>query len=352
MNKTVAGLLLTACACNRESPTSTPVQAASEPERVMTAASAPLHYRIVDDEIVFSDEATDEDMAVLDAHPHLKGLSFARGPGVRPPVRLTAKGLVHLGAVKQLERLQLDDVSFTDDALAPVASLTDLRELWLDLNERLTDRVLVHVAPLENLRVLRFHKADITDAGLLHIQRLTKLEDLQLGHSRVTDQGLAVIARFAELRTLDLQHTAVTDRGMEQLRGLKQLRWLCLNGTAVSGQVLASIEGLTELESFFAERTAIDDASLARLAGLTKLDALDLSGTKVTDAGMVHLARLPGLQRLKLDDCAIGDRGLRALAEIGSLKSLSLRGGTPSRAVYDSVRAARPDLEITGVSPP
>ncbi|PCC72996.1 hypothetical protein SAMN02745121_06542 [Nannocystis exedens] len=347
---TAAGILmLCALACGGAGPVQeggpAPGPATSE---VTMAAPAPGHYRLAGDEIIFSDEATDEDMAVLDAHPHLKRIAFSRGPNARPPIRITQRGLAHLASVKHLERLHLADVPVPDDALAPVAGLADLRELWLDFNPHLTDRVLAYVAPLEGLRVLRFHMAGITDAGLLLIARLTRLEDLQLGHARVTDAGLATIARFTELRTLDLQYTGVTDRGMLHLEALTKLRWLCVNGTAVSGAALASIEGLTDLEWLFAARTNVDDASLARLKDLSRLHDLDLSQTRVTDAGLTHLTRLKSLERLRLDDCAITDRGLQILAGLRSLKALSLRGTAVSRGAVDAVRAGRPDLSIEG----
>src|SRR5262245_14708304 len=95
----LGALLLSAAACGR-----------AAPNDAGAAVETVKRYRFDRDEIIFSDEATDEDMAVLDAHPELKGLAFSRGPNTRPPIRVTAKGLAHLASVKHLERLRLNDV--------------------------------------------------------------------------------------------------------------------------------------------------------------------------------------------------------------------------------------------------
>jgi len=97
-------------------------------------------YRLAGDDIVFEDTATDADLAILDTLPHLKTLAFSHGVNARPPIRVTAAGLAHLRRTPHLEKLLLDDVPLTDDALAPIATLTELRELWLDFNGQLTDQ--------------------------------------------------------------------------------------------------------------------------------------------------------------------------------------------------------------------
>lgn len=335
------------------------------------------HYRLDGDSLVFSDEATDEDLAVLDSLPHLKSIGFSRGPNVRPPIRVTAAGLAHLASVKELEKLKLSGVPLTDAGLAPVATLHGLRELWLDGNEQLTDAALKHVAGLTKLRVLRFFKTPLTDDGLLRIRNLLLLEDLQLGYAQITDATAATIMRFAELRTLDLQHTGITNAGLASLRGMTKLRWVAVRETAVSD--LAPLAGLAELEWLTADHTAVNDASLAHLARLARLHDVDLSSTKVTDAGLP--GRTPH-QRCGLEDgerrrrslvarperheghrrgpaepraalearpprsrcCAIGDEGLAVLASLKSLKGVSLANTRITRAAYDATHKAHPDL--------
>jgi hypothetical protein len=95
-------------------------------------------------QIVFYPGATDADMAILDAHPEIREVCFAKGLNSIGTARVTAAGLAHLERLTNLENLFLGSMTLplTDDALAPFAGLTNLRKLTLSSNDRLTDRTL------------------------------------------------------------------------------------------------------------------------------------------------------------------------------------------------------------------
>jgi hypothetical protein len=180
------------------------------PASAKRVAISSARYRVEHDAIVFSDDATDEDMAVLDTLPHLKSIGFSRGVNKRPPIRVTSAGLAHLRSVPELEVLQLLAVPVTDAGLANIETLHNLRELRLDNSDGLTDAALAYVGSLTNLRAQYFFQAPLTDAGIARIKDLRQLESLTLGYAKISDRSLvAVISHFAKLQALDLQHTAI-----------------------------------------------------------------------------------------------------------------------------------------------
>ncbi len=92
------------------------------------------HFWIADRGIFFTDDATDEDLAVLDTLPDFEHVAFSKSPGAPRPKRVTATGFAHLKGLSKLRELLLVEVGITDEGVAAVESLTNLRELWLDGN--------------------------------------------------------------------------------------------------------------------------------------------------------------------------------------------------------------------------
>jgi hypothetical protein len=319
----------------------------------------PAHYAVRGNSIFFADNATDKDLAILDAHPELKAIDLGGsgswdGPDPRRfPIAITDVGFAHVAKCGNLETLRLGFVrpcQVTDDGLRAIeglarlrvvqlgvtpfgsaglshlAGLTNLEELWLDCNAGYDDAALVPVANLKKLRVLRFYTAPVTDAGLAKIRGLTQLEELQLGKSEVSDAGLRIIGGFTKLKTLDLQHTQITDLGLAHLKPLARLQWLCLDGTAVSSRGLATLADMTDMRWLFLENTAVDDAGLEHLQKMSALKNLYLSETRVTDAGIRSLTGLKHLAALKLDQLSLTDDAVDLLLKIRSLETLQING--------------------------
>jgi len=106
--------------------------------------------------------------------------------------KATDTTLAHLKGLHSLQRLQMSCiVKVTDEGLANLAGLSELRSLYLGFSE-ITDRGLVHLKRLQNLEKLAFStiKANITDAGLEHLKGLNRLRELRLGAARVTEAGV------------------------------------------------------------------------------------------------------------------------------------------------------------------
>ena len=92
------------------------------------------HARIV--ELVKS-KATDDDLKLLSDLPCLESLDITGG-------KITVAGLVHLKQLPGLQRLYINDLPISGDALANVAELTKLDVLSLR-NTKVGDEGMVHL---------------------------------------------------------------------------------------------------------------------------------------------------------------------------------------------------------------
>jgi len=154
---------------------------------------------------------------------------------------LKTAGIKHLLALNEtLQRVNLDRVYVTDDALEALASLPQLRKLELNQTP-VTDAGLAHLAQATQLRELSLKGTKITDAGLKHLAALKHLRLLSLTWTGVTDEGLKHLAESNELHTLILDDTAVTDAGIAHLTGLKKLAFVHVTGTQVTPEGVAKL---------------------------------------------------------------------------------------------------------------
>lgn len=126
-----------------------------------------------------------------------------------------------------------DGTRATDDDLAALQGLTELRELWL-IDTRVTDTGLAHLHKFPHLQELWLDGTEVTDTGLVQLQEIPQLRYLNLEHTKVSDSGLRHLANCTELNTLVLTFTEVTDAGLVHLRGVKHLRSLWVEATKVT----------------------------------------------------------------------------------------------------------------------
>jgi hypothetical protein len=145
------------------------------------------HYVVRDDTIIFTSEATDSDLVILDSHPELRTIDLGgSGPWCGPdprgfPIKITNVGFAHIVNCKNLETLRFgftqphqvtDDglksleglkklrviqfgvTPFTSAGLSHLAGLINLEELWLDFNPQYDDDAMIPIAKLQKLQVL------------------------------------------------------------------------------------------------------------------------------------------------------------------------------------------------------
>ena len=237
-----------------------------------------LRYAV--DSVKFPPTATDSDLLLLEAMPHLQYLELS---GCR---RITDAGLAHVACLKQLQWLLLNETQVTDADLLLLEAMPHLQYLELANCRRITDAGLAHVVCLPQLQWLTLSETQVTDAGLAQIGRMQELVGLFLSGDRISDMGLIHVGGLRQLHTLAIDNTPITDAGLVYLQPLRRIRTLNLTGTRVGDAGLISLEAL-DLDTLHLANTRLTDAGLARLRGFQSLTWLDVGSTQVTKAGRV-----------------------------------------------------------------
>lgn len=118
----------------------------------------------------------------------------------------------------KLRTLCLTSTHITDNGLRFVSGLSQLHELTLTGNLRITDAGLKHLRKLKALSLLDLSSTNITDNGLADLAVLPSLQVLILVGTDISDAGLKYVDQMKTLQNLLLHHTKVTDSGVEKLK--------------------------------------------------------------------------------------------------------------------------------------
>ena len=157
----------------------------------------------------------------------------------------TNESLAHLRKLGEVASLRLVKTSISDEGLEQLKEL-NLRHLEYTRARgpgRLTDQGLAHVGALTQLESLELPDSDVSDAGVKHLEGLTNLRSLVLWRTRITDAGLEHFKGLTKLENLDIYEAAITDAGLEHLRSLKNLRTLELKRTDVTEEGVKKLRG-------------------------------------------------------------------------------------------------------------
>jgi hypothetical protein len=167
---------------------------------------------------------------------HLRSLSL-RGYGIKDAQLET------IACITSLDRLHLNHTSVTDEGLAQLPRLHNLKELRLELCSReVTDECLKAIGALPQLKTLRLEAHHVTGTGFKHFKDKSRLRKVDLMKSSIHDDGLRELAEFPELEEIILTcDGGVTDKGILHLRPLKHLRLLGASDTRLT------IDGADEL---------------------------------------------------------------------------------------------------------
>jgi internalin A len=319
-----------------------------------------------------NDNVSDKGLASLKGLTSLKELALYEASDV------TRTGVANLAALKGLERLTLFAVTTEVDglkaltglpalrhlnlrfsfstnnthlALAVIGEMKNLRSLDISGGYDLTEDALKPLAGLTELESLQLAWMRMPDAGLRHLSGLTKLTTLNLSESRFGDVAMKEVGKLTTLRDLDLSVTPVTDDGLAHLGGLTKLTKLNLAYTKVTGRGLKQLAGCKDLEELGLFRCEhFTGEGLNHLAKCDRLKEIDLTMTGITDAGLVDIKTWRPMRALLLPPYGaqtlgdtdkfwrdphperLTDRGLKTVGEMTDLERLSVSGSGPTDA--------------------
>lgn len=140
---------------------------------------------------------------------------------------------------------------------------------WLAVNTRLAgeafgDEQLKQLGPIAGaIHRLDLGGTNVTDQGLAALAEMTELRQLRLDRTTVSDAGLARLVGLARLESLNLHTTAITDEGLATLEKLPKLRRLYVWQTAVTREAMkalaVALENRRKLNRYQADLRVLED---------------------------------------------------------------------------------------------
>jgi hypothetical protein len=175
--------------------------------------------------------------------------------------RVNDDGFDALASLERLEELHIGGDKMTGLALPLLRLLPSLKRLDVNGSQRtdsgrwglmLTDVNIESLGALTQLEALNMGGAMVTDVGMKALAPLVHLEDLDLSRMDITAQGLEPLTRLPRLRRLNLwQSTRIDDRAGPYLLRMQSLETLDLSDTAVTDALLDQLQGMKQLQRLF-----------------------------------------------------------------------------------------------------
>jgi beta-lactamase regulating signal transducer with metallopeptidase domain/5-hydroxyisourate hydrolase-like protein (transthyretin family) len=242
----------------------------------------------------------------------------------------------------------------TDEALRTVGAFPRLQKLFLYKGQA-TDEGLKSLASLKDLRILYIWDAEqIADAGTKNLANLIHLEELHISNGQIGDPSLEVFSRLPRLGRLSLQGNAISDEGLKHLAGMKQLRtlWVGMSRRPITDAGATFLAGLTGLEELDLQGSRLSDAGVAALKPLKQLRWLGIprdpaaGAGGITDASVEPLLGLTKLQHLWIQNSRITGQGVKRLVELPALKELCVSPRSLPEDLRAELQKRRPGLQL------
>jgi hypothetical protein len=237
------------------------------------------------------------------------------------------------------------------EILSQLSSIHELKSLWMR-SWQATDEGLGFLRRNEGLEILSvFDARMITDKGVMQLKDLVNLRTLFLSRSKMTDDGLLALARMSRMEHLSLNSHRFTDHGMLALEGMKKLKYLSLEGhlgtkSDISDVGLAALQGLTNLEDLNLSYTRVTDMGLVNLGGLEKLRSLHLAHCDISNKGIEQIINLKTLEVLDIAGTRVTDEGLACLRGLPKLKVLLIYDSRVTPQGIQKLKAAFPKVTV------
>ncbi len=190
----------------------------------------------------------------------------------------------------------------------------------------------------------------ITDGRMARLQRaahsLPELVGLSANAGTITDRGLVKLEGLAQLRRLWLTAASVRGPGLAHVSKLPLLESLNVILPMLENEGLAYLRSLTHLRILHVSSPKITDEGAPYLAQIPSLTYLGLESTSITGGGLGHLWSCQHLTALGLSSRQLTKEGVEVLKSMPNLKEIFTFPGDLAPELEAELRRARPDLEI------
>ena len=208
------------------------------------------------------------------------------------------ESIAALRSLKSLQTLQISGRADSDwPILTALESLPDLKALRLI---GIGDQALRQVPPLKRLETVDLSlSAVVSEKGLVVLETMPELRHLALLPVTTTAAGLEVVSRCARLESLVFTHNAVGNF-LHHISPLSQ--------KGVSGFVAADLRPVlqrTPLTTLQVGGLGFGDELMMEITAATNLRRLGISGQPITDIGLNQLRQLKHLRLLEIDGTAV-----------------------------------------------
>ena len=155
-----------------------------------------------------------------------------------------------MARLPEVQSIGVYSTGVTDAGLKSLSESNSIRAVYAG-RIRISEDGLAAIAQLPDLRALNvISNTSITDAGVAHFRNSPNLEHLEVSDSKLTDAGLErLVVDCPKLRRLTLDHTAVTSQGLRLIGALSQLEQLRCYGTTIDDSVVKHFRSLGRASS-------------------------------------------------------------------------------------------------------
>lgn len=263
-----------------------------------------------------------------------------------PHCKLTDKVVLRLDGLTQLKRFRLPSlkwklVRITDRAYKVLENFRELEILTCEVNDE-TIRHLAHLTKLKE--IFLSNSEELTDEGLRHTRNLNELKTVYLKNTKIKGEGLRHLAGCKSLETLRMNDSQLEE--INSLPSLPSLKYLVLSNTLLTDNGLNDLSKFPNLEVFGLSGTDITDQSVPRITSIKTLKTVTLAGTDITVKCLEHFEDCEQLEVLQINGTAIdwSMDAARTVAKIKPLRRLIIT--TENQDVIDFLESERGIEEI------
>jgi hypothetical protein len=211
-----------------------------------------------------------------------------------------------------------------------------LRRLCLSTGE-LSNRAIDEIRHIETLQILDLSGTNVDDNGLAKLATLKNLKLLYLkDEEKITNQGLENFAPMAHLEALNLsKNDWIRSSGISGLAKLPALKILRMDSCKLSAPVLVPMKKLKHLKLLALRGSNVADDGVDQLVDTT-IEQLDLEKTNISDRSLRTLAKMRYLKELGLNQCSVSQSAIDKLQQERPNLRIWEHDGVPFNSRHDN----------------